>query len=382
MKNYYKQYLNTLNFEVMPFWLKYSKDESGAINNCLSEDGTVLSKDRFIWSQGRALWTFSAMYNEIEKNPEYLERAHGLFNYLLSVRPEKGKSWNYLYDENGNVKAGPDSIYVDGFVLAGMTEYYKLTKNPIAKEIALEIYHNTYDLIKRPGSYGVAPRTIPEGMEIHGVYMVFSFFYHNLAKVIDSQEISDTAYALANKILDRFYNKEKDAVIEFIRVDGSRQDTAPERLCMPGHTLETLWFIMNIFEDRNEKDKILECCRLVKRHFELGWENGSMRLAIDIDGKSPIFRDKADFRAWWVHCEALVATAYAYKYTKDESFMQMHEQINEFAFSHYPSGYGDWINWLDSDLKVAPSAALPVKDPFHLPRALIYLIKTFKDLAE
>ncbi len=380
MEKYFNQYLDTLINQVMPYWLKYSYDKSGAINNCLREDGTVISKDRFIWSQGRALWTYSCMYNEIDKNPEYLKRADGLFNYLLTVRPEKGQSWNYLYDEFGNLKTGATSIYVDGFVLAGMTEYYKLTKNPIAKEIALEIYENTYNLIKKPGSYGVAPRTIPEGMEIHGVYMVFSFFYHNLAKVVNSKEISDTAYALANKILDRFYNPEKDAVIEFIRTDGTRQDTPAERLCMPGHTLETLWFIMTIFEDRNEKDKLIECCRLVKRHFELGWENGSMRLAIDIDGKFPVFRDKADFRAWWVHCEALVATAYAYKLTGDKEFIEMHDKINKFAFSHYPNGYGDWINWLDSNLQVAPSAALPVKDPFHLPRALIYLVKIFKDL--
>ena len=378
MLNYYEKYLSTLNNEIMPYWLKYSYDKSGAINNCLSEDGTVISKDRFIWSQGRALWTYSALYDRIEKKQEYLDRANGLFNYLLSVRPPKGESWNYLYDEFGNVKQKDVSIYVDGFVLAGMTEYYKITKNEVAKEIAVEIYKHTLELINNPGSYGVAPRTIPEGMEIHGVFMIFSFFYHNLAKVIGSKEISDTAYAFANKILDRFYNKEKDAVIEFIRVDGTRQDTAPERLCMPGHTLETLWFIITIFEDHNNNDKIIECCRLVKRHLELGFENGSIRLAIDIDGKSPVYRDKADYRAWWVHCEALVATAYAYKHTKDEYFMKMHEIIHEFAFSHYPNGYGEWINWLDSNLQVAPSAALPVKDPFHLPRALIYLIELFK----
>ena len=382
MNKYYSQYLNTLNNEVIPFWLKHSKDESGAINNCLAEDGTVLSKDRFIWSQGRALWTYSALYNKIEKKQEYLDRANGLFNYLLTVRPEKNQSWNYLYDENGNVKVGPSSIYVDSFVLIGMTEYYKMTKNPIAKEIALELFEHTYELIKNPGSYGVAPRTIPEGMEIHGVYMVFSFFYHELAMAIGSKEIDDVAVSLANKILTKFYSKEKDAVIEFIRVDGSRQDTAPERLCMPGHTLETLWFLITIFEDRNDKEKILECCRLIKRHAELGWEgqDKGMCLAIDIDGKLPVFRDKADYRAWWVHCEALVATAYAYKHTKDEWFLDMHEKINQFAFSHYPTKYGEWINWLDSNLEVAPSAALPVKDPFHLPRALIYMIKLFEKM--
>ena len=82
---YYNLYKNTLNGEVMPFWLKYSGDESGAINNCLTEDGTLISRNRYIWSQGRALWTYSAMYNRMGKNEVYLERAHGIFNYLCGI---------------------------------------------------------------------------------------------------------------------------------------------------------------------------------------------------------------------------------------------------------------------------------------------------------
>ena len=80
MKKFYKQYYDTLMNEVMPFWMNNSLDESGAINNCIAEDGTVLSRNRYIWSQGRALWTFSAMYNRIEKRQEYLDVATGIFN--------------------------------------------------------------------------------------------------------------------------------------------------------------------------------------------------------------------------------------------------------------------------------------------------------------
>ena len=54
-EEYRALYSKTLTEEVVPYWLKYAQDPSGAINNCLAEDGTVLSKDRYIWSQGRAL---------------------------------------------------------------------------------------------------------------------------------------------------------------------------------------------------------------------------------------------------------------------------------------------------------------------------------------
>ena len=36
----------------------------------MSEDGQVLSGDKFIWSQARSVWTFSALYNRIEPRPE------------------------------------------------------------------------------------------------------------------------------------------------------------------------------------------------------------------------------------------------------------------------------------------------------------------------
>ena len=175
-KKYYELYYNTLTKEVMPFWMKYSADDSGAINNGLTEDGKLLSRDRYIWSQGRALWTYSALYNRMGKNVEYLRRADGLFSYLKSIGTNEAGRWNYLYDGDGNKLEDDISIYVDGFVLAGMTEYYAATGNDEALDIALKIYSTTKILLNTPGSYRVAPYVIPDGMKTHGVNMIFSFF--------------------------------------------------------------------------------------------------------------------------------------------------------------------------------------------------------------
>ena len=375
MKKFYTLYNSTLNNKVMPFWLKYSIDESGAINNCLAEDGEILAKDRYIWSQGRALWTFSAMYNRMEKKKEYLLAADGLFNYLCNVGRTPDGKWNYLFDENGTVKEGDISIYVDGFVLAGMTEYYIATGNEAAKQIALETYENTLERLNNPGSYRVAPYVIPEGTKTHGVNMIFAFFYYNLGKALERTDIMDMGYELAIEVLTQFYVKEKNAILEFVTLNGQFTDTPEGRCCVPGHAIECMWFLITIFEDRNEKENILECCKLIKRHIELAEdkEKGGLILALDIDNKEPIFWKKPTYKPWWVQLETLVATAYAYKHTNDEWFLDAHKRVNEYAFAHYPTSYGDWYNWLDNDGNIGQSAALPVKDPFHLPRALIYL---------
>lgn len=381
MKSFYNQYSDSLNNKVLPFWLKHSIDESGAINNCLTEDGTILKKDRYIWSQGRALWTFSAMYNRIEKKKEYLDVATGLFKYLCTTGRSADGKWNYLFDEQGNMLESDISIYVDGFVLAGMTEYYIATGNETAKKIALETYENTLNRLNTPGSYRVAPYVIPQGTKTHGVNMIYSFFYYNLGKALDREDIKEKAYELAQEVLTQFYVEEKNAILEFVTLDGKFTDTPEGRTCVPGHAIECMWFLINIFEDRNEKENIAKCCDIIKRHIELAWDNekGGLILALDVDNKEPVFWGKPTYKPWWVQLEALVATAYAYKHTNDNWFLQMHKKINEYAYSHYPTPYGDWYNWLDNDGNIGESAALPVKDPFHLPRALIYLCKLTED---
>ena len=378
---YWRQYSDTLNKQVMPYWIKYAPDPSGAINNCMAEDGTILSKDRYIWSQGRALWTFSAMYNRIEKKPEYLEIANGLFHYLLHTGRDVDGKWNYRYDEHGNLLDKDISIYVDGFVLIGMTEYYLATKDERAEQIAVETFENTWYRQQHLGSYQVAPYVIPEGLKTHGVNMIFSFFYDQLGKAIGREDIREVGYELALEVLNKFYVKEKDAILEFVKAEGGFSDTPEGRSCVPGHAIECMWFLISIFEDRGEHENIQKCCQIIKRHIELGWdaEKGGMRLALDIDGKEPVFWGKPTYKPWWVQVETLVATAYAYKHTKDDWFLNMHRKVNEFAFSHYPNGHGDWYNWLDKDGNVGESAALPVKDPFHLPRALIYLCDLFQN---
>lgn len=264
-------------------------------------------------------------------------------------------------------------------MLIGMTEYYLATGEERAKRIAVETFENTWRRQQRPGSYRVAPYVIPEGMKTHGVNMIF--FYDQLGKAIGRKDIRDVGYRLAMEVLNKFYVAEKDAVLEFVRTEGGFSDTPEGRSCVPGHAIECMWFLINIFEERGENDKIQKCCHIIRRHIELGWdrEKGGMRLALDIDGKEPVFWGKPTYKPWWVQVETLVATAYAYKHTKDEWFLEMHRRVNTFAFSHYPNGYGDWYNWLDKDGNVAESAALPVKDPFHLPRALIYLCDLFQN---
>lgn len=57
-------YRSELLDRTIPFWLKYGIDwKQGGICTCISDEGKVLGGDKYVWSQLRAIWTLSALYN-------------------------------------------------------------------------------------------------------------------------------------------------------------------------------------------------------------------------------------------------------------------------------------------------------------------------------
>lgn len=379
--DYYKLhtfYKKNLLEDIVPYWIKYAcGSNDGSINNCLDDEGNILSKNKFLWSQGRALWTFSALYNEIEDKKLWLDIADKIFNYLCNNGRDKYGRWMYLLDKDGKVVEKDISIYVDGFILNGLSEYYKATGNSTAKQIACETFENILHRLHMPGSYGVAPYEILVGTKTHGINMIFSYFFYNFGEVLGRRDICDIGVNMAKEIITDFYCAKKDAVLEFVTLDGKSIDSPLGRVCVPGHVIEGMWFLISIFERENDTLLIDKCCNIIKRHLELGWDSeyGGIRLAIDIDGMPNVAWNKHECKAWWVHVEGLVATAYAFLHTNDEVFMEWHEKIKDYAYSHFPVKTGEWTQWLDRYGNNADTAALPVKDPFHLPRGLIMLTK-------
>ncbi|MDR1412195.1 MAG: AGE family epimerase/isomerase, partial [Spirochaetaceae bacterium] len=63
MQAYSAQYRDELLQRVIPFWLEHSIDrEYGGFLTSLDRDGTVFDTDKWVWLQGREVWTFATMY--------------------------------------------------------------------------------------------------------------------------------------------------------------------------------------------------------------------------------------------------------------------------------------------------------------------------------
>src|SRR5687767_11382502 len=76
-------YRDGLLGSVIPFWLKHGIDrEQGGLFTALDRRGNLVDTDKAVWLQGRAVWTFSTLYNTVQRNPAWLEMAAHCLRFL------------------------------------------------------------------------------------------------------------------------------------------------------------------------------------------------------------------------------------------------------------------------------------------------------------
>ena len=96
-------FLQHLHHQILPFWMNHCVDHiHGGINNCVRDDGKVISTEKYLWSQGRALWVFSHLFNAHDKDPKWLELAKPIAQMLLEHgRNDKGE-WFFSLQADGS----------------------------------------------------------------------------------------------------------------------------------------------------------------------------------------------------------------------------------------------------------------------------------------
>ena len=84
-----------------------------------------------------------------------------------------------------------------------------------------------------------------------------------------------------------------------------------------------------------------------------------------------------DTKLWWPHAEALYALLLLALRTGREDLSPWHERLHAYVFRTFPAGPGrEWVQIRDRDgAPLEATVALPVKDPFHVARALLLLVE-------
>ncbi|MCD6122648.1 MAG: AGE family epimerase/isomerase [Spirochaetales bacterium] len=380
-------YHNHLLEDIIPFWTKYAIDwEYGGIYTGINDDGSLNTTNKYIWSNARAIYTFSALYNYVERDKKWLAIATNIFEFCLKYGRIRKGSWGFLVDRYGKMLEGDKAIQVDAFAIMGLTEYAKATGDKRAIDVALETFYTVKEKLSQPGSYGTFPYPIPEKAKAHRDYFQFAFAFFNLGIYLNRADIIEEAEKKANAVMNNFRFPEKEILLEYVSINNNQINSPAGRVMNPGHAIESMWFMIHIFEYFDDKDKVREAIETIRWAMEKGWdkEYGGLFLAIDVAGKEPVYWKHAETKIWWVFAEALYALLLAYEKSNESWCIDWYWKTHEWVFNHFPNkDYGEWNQKLDrKGNKINTIIALPVKDPFHLPRALILCIDILKKITK
>lgn len=373
------QYRSLLCDDVVPFWLKHGIDwEHGGVFSCLSDDGSIISGDKFIWSQARSVWTFSALYNRIERRPEFLKAAANSVRFLLAHGRDEHGRWVYHTDREGRVIEGATSIYSDCFAVYGLSEYYRAVQDEVALAVARETFERICRRIEEPYFDDTIPYPMPLGWKNHGVPMIMTEVTNELARTTCDKTLEPLIDDYIARIMNHFVKPERKVLLEFLTSDYQEVPPPAGTFVMPGHAIESMWFVMHVARRRGDQETIRRAAEVVRWHLDLGWdpEYGGLFLSRDIEGHEP-YLPHSDKKLWWPHVEALYATLLAHQLTGQQWCLEWYEKVAQWAWSHFPNVQsGEWYQRLTRQGKpTCEVIALPVKDPFHLPRAAILIVE-------
>ena len=180
IEKYLEFFKKELKENLLFFWMPRCIDEKyGGYLNCFTNDGTrLVSRDKYTWSQGRFLWTFSklaTMESDIftdEERAEFLAYAKNGRDFLLKHTLVADGDYRcvFLMNDDGTPKGlegheGYDlSISADCFVVMGFAAYAAATGDEEAREFARALGESVWDRYMsgnfRSLPYPVSPRYV------------------------------------------------------------------------------------------------------------------------------------------------------------------------------------------------------------------------------
>lgn len=381
-----ERYRHLLLEGFVPFWFEHGIDwERGGVLTCMQEDGSLVSTDKFLWSQARSAWTFSALYNRVEKRPEFLRAAENSVRFLLQHGRDAAGHWVYRTDRDGRVLDGPVSIYSDCFAVYALSEYVRAIGKRELLDVALETYRSIQQRIEQPGFDATAPYPLPNGWKNHGVPMILTEVTNELIATTGDAAFESSLDVYVDRVMKKFLRPEHKVILEFLDSSFNELPAPAGTFVMPGHAIESMWFMLHVARRRNDHELITRAAQAMKWHLEFGWDNelGGLYLSRDLNDGTP-YLPHGEMKLWWPHTEALYGTLLAYTLTGDREFLDWFERIESWSWAHFPmpSG-GEWYQRLTRRGEPTTElVALPVKDPFHLPRAAILLLQLAESILQ
>lgn len=392
----FDDFLNKVNSElhsILHYWETNTLDEKfggfvGDIDfneekNELADKGSVLN--------ARILWSFAAAY-PVTNNPNHLAIAERAFHYIDNYfydAEHVGIFWSLHHD--GTPKDTKNQIYALAFTIYGLTEFYKVSQNQEALQLAINLYNSiekySYDS-ENEGYFEAFTRdwqpiddlrlsdkdaNEKKTMNTH-LHIVEA--YANLYLVWPDSALKEKIKKLLYVISSYFIDKETWHLKLFFNENWIEK---PDVISY-GHDIEAAWLLQWCAEVIEDHDLIEEYQKYAVAIAKVTKEG------IDVDGGLWYEFDSEENQLiaekhWWPQAELWIGMINAWQLTHDDEFLEIAKKNFNFVQNYIlDKENGEWIWGINQDYsKIQKDKAGFWKCPYHNSRACLELIKRLKN---
>lgn len=375
LKGWADSYKTDLLVNIMPFWLRYGLDHKhGGVYTCMNRDGSLMDTTKSVWFQGRFGFIAANAYNAIDKNPEWLAASKSCIDFIEAHCFDTDGRMFFEVTETGVPLRKRRYVFSETFAAIAMSEYAIASGDMSYAEKALNLFRQIQKFLSTPNL--LEPKYLPTlQTRGHSITMILINTASRIRAVISDPILNRQIDQSLADLRNYFIHPEFPALLETVGPDGKFIDTCNGRTINPGHCIETSWFLMEEAKYRNwDKDLLQMALTILDWSWKWGWDEEYGGIINFRDCRNLPSQDYAqDMKFWWPQTETIIATLYAYQATHDEKYLEMHKQISDWTYAHFPdSEYGEWYGYLHRDGTVAQAAKGNLfKGPFHIPRMMI-----------
>lgn len=379
LESWKQRYREDLLTNILPFWLKNGMDKvNGGIYTCLDREGVLYDSTKSVWFQGRAGFIFADAYYNIEKDEKFLEASKSCLDFIEKYCFDTDGRMYFEVTADGKPLRKRRYVFSECFAIIAMAEYSKASGDKSYSEKALKLFKDVLRFLDTPGI--LEPKYLPTQPAIgHSITMILINTAAIVRSVIKDPVLDERIDKSIEMLRKYFVHPEYKALLEMVTPEGEVIDTINGRVINPGHSIETVWFLLEEakyqgWNEGNGKEIKELALQILDWSWDWGWDEEFGGIINFRDCKGFPAQDYSqDMKFWWPQTEGIIAALYAYEATGDKKYLDMHKKVNQWAYEHLPDKeFPEWYGYLHRDGTVAqPAKGNIFKGPFHIPRMLI-----------
>lgn len=348
-----------------------------------AEKGSVLN--------ARILWSFAAAH-PITKDKQHFALAERAFHYLRDYFYDPingGIYWSVHYD--GTPKDTKNQIYAIAFTVYGLSEFYAISQNEEALQLAIRLYQKIEQYSFDPVNKGYFEAFTQHWNPIQdqrlsdkdanekktmNTHLHIVEAYANLYRVWKDETLRTVIIQLLETIAAHFINPETWHLKLFF---DDLWNEKPDVISY-GHDIEAAWLLQWCAE-------ISESEPLIARYREYAVQMAEVtKEGIDTDGGlwyefDPEKKEMIAEKHWWPQAELWIGMINAWQLTGNTAYYKIFEKNWHFVQRYLlDTQNGEWIWGIHADTTpIAKDKAGFWKCPYHNSRACIEVLKRLNE---